>query len=118
MRKWILFIGGVAIALMLLMAAYPFLIYQIYGNNLPEGWSANLAEMSLGEIQNRLGPPQEEASAKDFQNWIIRHWWGSQVLKVITRHCCTPEEKPVAIIYMVYVLGRYEPVQRSVLKNK
>jgi len=81
----------------------------IYRNDLPSGWSDKLMGMTLGEIQERIGPPDEEASAKGFQNWIVRRWWGFQLLKVGSMSCQS-EERPISIWYYVYVNERYNPV--------
>ena len=118
MRRLILIGGGALVALALLVLVYPAVIGLTYGNHLPGGWSPELTEMTLGEIQARLGPPQEEASAKDFQNWVVPHWWGRQILKVISQRCCQPEEKPFAFVYLVYVYGRYDPVVVRTLGEK
>jgi hypothetical protein len=103
-------IGVGAFAILALLALiYPAVIGLIYRNDLPSEWSGKLMGMTLGEIQERIGPPDEEASAKGFQNRIVRHWWGIQLLKVGSMSC-QPEERPISIWYYVYVNGRYNPV--------
>lgn len=78
-------------------------------------WSSNLGEMNFKEIYQRLGPPQEDVSAKDYQNWVEHHWWGVKMLKIIARDCCEATAKPKTIVYIVYVSGSYNPKYRKII---
>jgi len=94
---------------------YPMAIIELYGKHIPSKWSQNFAGMNLGEIYQKVGLPQEEASAKDFQEWVDYQWWGVRTLKIITPNCCAPTSKPDEIIYLVYVNGWYNPVYRKTI---
>ena len=108
-------IGGGAFAVIALLAfAYPTIIGRIYSSDLPLGWTDKLTGITLAEIQQQIGPPQEESNVKGFQHWIVRHWWGIQLLKIVSKNCQL-QEKPIAVVYFVYVDGRYNPVVTKTL---
>lgn len=69
--------------------------------------------MTLIDIQDRLGPPQEEISVKGIQNWVEPDWWGSRVLQIVSVDPRKLNEKPIAAIYIVYIVGWNDPVHRE-----
>jgi hypothetical protein len=102
--------AGCIAAMALLSWLYPRVIVEIYGRHVPEKWSPDFANMSFGQIYERIGPPQEDVSGKDYQNWLIYQWWGWKQLKLISPHCCPPSSKPTSIVYIVHIYGWYNPV--------
>lgn len=96
---------------------YPKSIVVLYGENIPPKWSPDLGSMNFKEIYEKLGPPQEAASAKDYQNWLEYHWWGVKVLKIISSDCCKPNAKPHVVIYVVCVNGWYDPAYQQVISK-
>lgn len=88
---------------------YPRVISEFYGKEIPPEWSSDLGGMNFAQIYQKLGPPQEDVSAKDYQNWLEHHWWGVKILKVISNDCCKSTLKPKAVVYIVHVNGWYEP---------
>lgn len=96
---------------------YPRGIFELYGRNMPPMWSSDLGNMNFKEIYEKLGPPQEDVSAKDYQNWLEYHWWGVKMLKIISSDCCKPTAKPNTVVYIVYVNGWYDPAYRKVISK-
>jgi hypothetical protein len=110
--------GALLAAALVIYVMYPWAICWIYGKDVPAAWTSELGEMNFEKIYERLGPPQEFATAKDYQIWLERHWWGVKVLKVIASGCCQHFQKPDEVIYIVYVKGRYEPIYQNVIVGK
>ncbi len=96
---------------------YPRIIAELYGKTIPLQWSLNFGGMTFSQIYQKLGSPQEDASAKDYQQWVELHWWGAKTLKLISADCCKPNSQPSAVIYVVYVNGWYDPVHRKTITN-
>lgn len=97
---------------------YPWTILLLYGKDIPTEWSSNIGEMSFQQIYDELGSPDESATAKDYQSWVERKWWGVKLLKVIASDCCKTSNKPDEVIYIVYVNGRYAPIYQETLFSK
>jgi hypothetical protein len=108
--------------LVLILSAAIYLLYpkgvlELYGRDIPPAWSSDLGEMSFKEINERIGPPQDDVSAKGYQNWLENHWWGFKMLKVISNDCCKPTARPDTVVYIVYVHGWYDPVYREIISK-
>jgi hypothetical protein len=93
---------------------YPRAIFELYGD-IPPRWSSDLGNMNFEEIYKKLGPPQEDVAAKDYQNWLEPHWWGVKVLTIVSSDCCKSTEKPTTVMYVVYVNGWYDPAYRKII---
>lgn len=117
MRRLGAIAGGALAVLALVAMIYPAVIGLIYRNDLPHGWSDELAGMTFGEIHQKIGLPHEDASEKGWVNWVIPHWWGVQVLKILAEPCCKAADLPGDIVYLVYVESRYNPVVSKYLKK-
>jgi hypothetical protein len=65
-----------AIAVFCLLSGY-FLCLQAFieltAKKIPTQWSTALGELTLDQISMKIGPPQEDASVKQFQNWVEYH---------------------------------------------
>jgi len=116
-RSLLLLVSLSAIGLITTYFLYPQVILELYGKEMPEKWASNFGGMSFSQIYQRLGPPQEDASAKDYQQWVESHWWGIKLLKVISVDCCQSASKPSIVMYLVYVNGWYDPVYRKTLSK-
>jgi hypothetical protein len=111
----LLLAGG---SLLLSVATYflfPKVIYEIYGKEVPQKWSMDLVDMDFAQIYQKLGPPQEDVSSKDYQNWLESYWWGVKMLKITSFNCCRSNAQPDAVIYIVYVNGWYDPAYQKVV---
>jgi hypothetical protein len=94
---------------------YLFAISELARKALPPNWSPELGELTFQEIHTKIGPPQDDASAKQYQNWIGYHWWGTKMLRIISADCCKPSARPSQISYVVYAKGRYTPIYYEML---
>ncbi|MBF0526411.1 MAG: hypothetical protein HQK56_15105 [Deltaproteobacteria bacterium] len=94
---------------------YPKVIFEIYGKDIPPRWTSDLGGMNLGQIRKKLGSPHEDLSAKGYQNWLEYHSWGRKKLMVGCADVCKSNEKPLAVIYIVYVNGWYNPAYQKVI---
>ena len=66
---------------------------------------------TIRELHQLLGPPQDDASAKQFQNWIVLGSdGGKKMLKILCPIRCDPTETPADIYYFVYETGTQKPV--------
>ncbi|WP_431264064.1 hypothetical protein ACQ859_30135 [Roseateles chitinivorans] len=72
------------------------------GRNLPERWDLAFDQKSMGEIVEQLGAPQEEASAKQFLNWVEPTPTGKRLLKVICPIKCQASERPTMALFIVH----------------
>lgn len=109
-KKNFIFIAFILILLTVFSEAYKKTIITAYGQQVPEIWTSDFADMTFGEIYQEIGQPQEDVSAKEYQNWLIRYWWGWKMLKMISNNCCPLTSKPTDIYYIVHVNGWYKPV--------
>jgi hypothetical protein len=115
MKSLALAVGVSAICLAVTYLFYPRIVFELYGKDMPQAWASDLGGMSFSQMYQKLGAPQEDASAKDYQQWVEVHWWGKKILKVISVDCCKPASKPSVVIYVVYVDGWYQPVYQKTL---
>lgn len=99
----------IVISLILFSEVYRKAIVIVYGRQIPEAWALDFANMNFAEIYQEIGLPQENLSAKGYQNWLIKHWWGWQILRMDLQNCCPLTSRPSAIYYIVYVNYWYEP---------
>ncbi len=90
--------------------AYPAMVSHIYAANAPLSWNKALLSMTLGEVHQTLGNPDEDVSAKEYQVWIRKQWWGWQELKVLIPNCFAASSRPSEVYYIVHVYGFYDPV--------
>lgn len=88
---------------------YPVALGYAFGE-VPPDWRINFRQMTIGQINSALGEPSEVASAKEYQSWVRKHWWGIEELRVITRDCCASESRPSEAYYLVHAKGFYDPV--------
>jgi hypothetical protein len=95
--------------------SYLFAIAEHARKNLPRHWSSELGELTFEDIYAKIGRPQDDAAAKQYQNWIEYHWWGTKMLRIISGDCCKPSARPSQISYVVYANGRYVPVHYETL---
>jgi hypothetical protein len=104
-----------AINVFFLLAGY-FVCLQAFieltAKKIPPQWSSTLGELTLDQISRKIGPPREDASAKQFQNWIEYHWWGIKMLKVVSRDY-RPTARPSQISYIVFLKGKYAPIYQQ-----
>ena len=70
--------------------------------DVPPQWKLDYRGLSIAQIVDRLGPPQEEASAKQFMNWVLPAADGTQLLKVICPQDCSGNEYPGGVLYLFY----------------
>lgn len=90
-------------------------IIELARKDVPSDWSSKLGEMNFDEIYKKIGRPQDDASAKQYQNWIEYHWWGIKMLKIAASDCCKPTTRPYGIYYIVYAKGKYAPVYHETI---
>ncbi|MFI3155321.1 MAG: hypothetical protein QX199_04105 [Methylococcaceae bacterium] len=115
-KKNFTLIVGIVILLTVLSEAYKKAIVIAYGQQIPEAWASDFADMNFAEIYQKIGPPQENLSAKGYQNWLIKQWWGWQMLRVDLQDCCPLKSKPTGIYYIVYVNYWYKPAYIKIIR--
>ncbi|MGG6462329.1 hypothetical protein [Solilutibacter silvestris] len=102
----------VALAILGLLVA----IVRIQIGNLPQEWEG-LTGKSNSQIYARLGPPTEDATAKEFVAWTKQYWWGTRELKLISADCCQANKVPDNLFYSVHLRGFYRPVVNQSIEN-
>jgi len=75
--------ASVLVLLVILSLFYLTIIPRAGDQSIPPHWSPELGQMTFAEIYQKIGLPQEDVSAKQYQNWRELHWWGSKVLKLV-----------------------------------
>ena len=103
------------VLLAILSLFYLAIILRAGDQNIPPQWSAELGQMTFAEIYQKIGFPQEDVCAKQYQNWRELHWWGSTVLKISAANSCRLDAKPDEIYYRIYIKGKYAPVFKKTL---
>ena len=111
-------IVSACLGLSIVLFAYPYLVAEIAARNRPTGWSSDLGHLTFQEIYKAIGPPQASMSAKDYQDWENQHWWGVEVLKVVSDNCCVLQSRPSDIQYVVYVKGKSSPARREYIYER
>ena len=76
-KKTLILAACIATSITAAALAYEQAIVVIYGRHLPKAWAIDLSNLTLGEIYQQIGPPQENLAAKGYQNWVVYHWWGA-----------------------------------------
>jgi hypothetical protein len=104
----------------IIVGCVTLLALLLYGSMtaVPNRWSSDLINLTCGKIYQRIGPPQESATAKEFENWNEMHWWGFKQLKIITRNGCAAERKPDELIYSAHLRWRYKPMFLKVIATR
>jgi hypothetical protein len=69
-----------------------------------------LYNLNHRQIVEKLGPPSEDVSAKQYQSWLKREDWGMLQLKIEFKDCCDEASTPSGIYKIVRVKNRYEPL--------
>lgn len=72
------------------------------GRNLPERWNLAFGQRSIGEIVEKIGAPQEDASSKQFLNWVEPTPAGKRLLKIICPIKCQANEMPTMVLFIVH----------------
>lgn len=67
------------------------------------------------DVYAMLGKPNENVCDKDYESWLVPHWWGMEQLKVVAPDCAL--DAPLSSIhYILHVDGFYEPAANRRLK--
>ena len=113
-KKTLILAACIATSITAAALAYEQAIVVIYGRHLPKAWAIDLSNLTLGEIYQQIGPPQENLAAKGYQNWVVYHWWGRQVLRMGLEDYGPLTSRPTDIDYMAYVNNWYN---QAYIKN-
>jgi len=105
--SWLALPLVVVLGLMLWRYAYPMVIASLAAP--PASWERAARAKTWGELHAMLGMPDEDACEKQYANWLIKHWWGHQQLKVLVEKC-TMEAKVVEVYYVLHAPGFYDPI--------
>ena len=86
--------------------------------DVPPQWKLDYRGLSIAQIMDRLGPPQDDVSAKQFMNWVLPAADGIQLLKVICPQDCSGSEYPGVVLYLFYRDIDKEPTRaKDLLRN-
>jgi hypothetical protein len=107
----ILFFGYLCLALII-----NYLKDRQYDREIPKKWLIQFDKKNLKTISDEIGIPNEDAAAKQFQNWIETNSQGKKVLNIICPINCSPQEYPSSIIFFVYVNGENKPIFIKTIK--
>lgn len=80
---------------------------------MPKKWQIGFDGKTIGDMVTELGPPQEDASAKQFLNWVETGKEATLVLKVGCPATCDRSEKPAAVWFLTV-----RPTDGKVLSTK
>ena len=97
----------------------PFLLagYKDEASQVPPQWDLDYRDRSIRQIVDQLGPPQDNASAKQFMNWVLPGPDGTRVLKVICPLDCSDSERPADVIYLFFrEIGKAPVRSKDLLK--
>lgn len=111
--SWMALPLAAALALVLWRYAYPVAIAALV--TPPKSWQEASRAKTLGEVHAMLGQPDEDACEKQYENWLIKHWWGQQQMKVLIEKC-TAEAKIADVYYILRAPGFYAPIAIRPLK--
>jgi hypothetical protein len=87
------FFGGVPVLLT---------TYEDEASQVPARWALDYRGLSIGQIVNLIGPPQEDVSYKQFMNWTLEGQDGTRVLRVSCQVNCSEGERPASVTYEFY----------------
>jgi len=79
-------------------------------SSMPRTWDDTVLLLRHEELLRRLGPPDDDASAKDWQSWMHRTWWGALELRLEFSSCCQPSTRPTAGYVIAHLKGKYRPI--------
>lgn len=113
-RQWV---GGfsllIVLGCVLWRYAYPMAIAA--STAPPESWKRAASAKTRADVYALLGRPDESACAKEYENYLVDHWWGTEQLKVIAQGC-ELDGKLDSVYYIQRVDGFYEPAASERLK--
>ena len=108
-NKMLAWLMGLLVVLGTCRYGYPAVLGRVYGE-VPPAWRMDFTHMTIGQINSKLGEPDDVMSAKEYQVWSRDHWWGVEELKVLAPGCCASESRPREAYYLVHAKGFYDPV--------
>ena len=112
--RWVgSFLLLVVLGLMLWRYAYPVVIAAWVTPSA--SWMMAPSARTRGDVYVMLGRPDENVCAKDYENWLVRHWWGTEQLMVIAEGCAM-DAKVASVYYILRVDGFYEPASSRELR--
>jgi hypothetical protein len=118
MRRWLAISMAATLALIIaLIWMFPRSLIVVLRPSTPPAWDSSLAGLSHEDIVKRLGEPDEDMSAKDYQSWISRTWWGAMQLRIAFADCCKPQSRPTDVRVIFHLNGRYRPIEVRTLSR-
>ncbi|MES2039377.1 MAG: hypothetical protein V4495_16210 [Pseudomonadota bacterium] len=113
-----LLLGCICIGIYTYKIAYPEYILTTYADHWPNAWNSDLSRLNHRQIVEKIGPPDEDLAAKDYQNWIKKESWGIFQLRILFRNCCDENSTPVGVEKIVRLKDRYKPIEYTILARE
>ncbi len=109
--------GLIGIGIYAYRYVYPKHILETYSDAWPSAWNSDLYNLNHKQIIEKLGPPDGDFSAKDFQSWQKIEPWGTFQLDITFANCCNENTIPERINKIMRLNNRYEPLENKLLSK-
>lgn len=95
----------------------PLLLTQFEdeASQVPAAWKLDYRALSIQQISDQLGPPQEGMGVKQFVGWTLPAPDGTRVLRVTCQSYCEPSDRPASVTYLFHRDRHRMPVRSKVL---
>ncbi|GGZ28131.1 hypothetical protein [Asticcacaulis endophyticus] len=104
----------VAILAALIMAigawgVFPHIIYATRADEMPAKWDLNYENLSIQQVYEKIGPPDEDGGVKQLQNWVQKEWWGYKLIKIGAEDFRS-DRTDFDVYYSVHVYGHKQQI--------
>lgn len=89
--------------------AFPHIIYAVHADEMPAKWDLNYENLTLQQVHDELGTPDEEGGVKQFQSWVQPEWWGYKLIKIVAQDFKS-DGTDYDVYYSVHVYGHKQQI--------
>lgn len=89
--------------------------YEDDASRVPAAWNLDYRRLSIQQIGDQLGPPQEGMAIKQFVAWTLPEPDGTRVLRVVCQAYCEDGDRPASVTYLFYRDRHRMPVRSKKL---
>ncbi|WKL58895.1 hypothetical protein Q1W73_07880 [Asticcacaulis sp. ZE23SCel15] len=108
-RRAIVIILAAIVVVIGVWGAFPHIIYAMHADEMPTKWDLNYENLTLHQVYDKIGPPDQDGGVKQFQNWVEKEWWGYKLIKIGAEDFRS-DRTDFDVYYSVHVYGHKQQI--------